>query len=167
MLTATWLLQLQPDKLNLRSALQECALKVCLYVASPTRPSSKFIIVPMVTVPLMDRMGPLSILSLKGPVTADTMLNFDGDYHGHGHNDATCEQTLRSNTSSCMTFAGQTYFIENNNVSHMWWHFAEERILKYVISLLSLLFKTHYRNMRITRIAVCVSETKGHIENLW
>ena len=56
----------------------------------------------------MDRMGPLSILSLKGPVTADTMLNFDGDYHGHWHNDATCEQTLRSNTSSCMTFAGQT-----------------------------------------------------------
>ena len=54
---------------------------------------SKYNIVPMETVRLIDRMGTEPILSIKWTVSIDTMINFDGN----GHGDGTCKQALRSN----------------------------------------------------------------------
>ena len=56
---------------------------------------SKFIIVPMETDRLTDRLGSECILSVKRTITIHTMLNFDGDFDGHGHGDGMCKQTLR------------------------------------------------------------------------
>ena len=42
----------------------------------------------------MDRMGVQPILPIKVSVTIGTMLNFDGDFDGHGDGDITCKQTL-------------------------------------------------------------------------
>ena len=39
-------------------------------------------------------MGSEPILSFKWSVTIDTMLNFDGDFDGHGHGDGTRKQAL-------------------------------------------------------------------------
>ena len=53
-----------------------------------------FIIVPMATATFTDRMSLESTLSVKDTVSIDTMLNCDSVFHGHGHVDVTCEQTL-------------------------------------------------------------------------
>ena len=47
----------------------------------------------IVRVPLVDIMGLEPILSIKGIVITDTIINFDGDFHGHV--DVTCKQTLK------------------------------------------------------------------------
>ena len=49
---------------------------------------------------LRDRMGVQPILSFQVALTIDTMLNFDGDFDGHG--DVTCKQTL----NQCYVFRG-------------------------------------------------------------
>ena len=41
--------------------------------------------------------GVQCILSVKAPVTIDTILNFNGDFEGHGEDDATCKQTFSWN----------------------------------------------------------------------
>ena len=41
----------------------------------------------------MEKMGVQPILPIKVSVIFDTMLNFDGDFDGHGDGDVTCKQT--------------------------------------------------------------------------
>ena len=43
----------------------------------------------------MGRMGFKPILPITVPITMGTMLNFDGDFDGHGYGDVTYEQTLK------------------------------------------------------------------------
>ena len=40
-------------------------------------------------------MGPESIVSVKSTIAIDTMSNFNGDFHGHGHDDVTCRRTFK------------------------------------------------------------------------
>ena len=49
----------------------------------------------MVTQPLMDRIGSVSILSVKWSVSIDTMINFDGDGDDDRDGDGTCKQTFK------------------------------------------------------------------------
>ena len=63
-------------------------------------------IVPMVMVPLVNRIGSRSDLSVKGAVTKDTMLNFDGDFHGHGRVYLMCKRTFTN-----FIFSLQTVFM--------------------------------------------------------
>ena len=65
---------------------QELRFKVCLHVPFLSPSPSKFIIVPMVMVRLMDRMGTEPILSIKRSVFIDA--------NGHWDGDGTCKQTL-------------------------------------------------------------------------
>ena len=48
---------------------------------------------------LTDRTGVQSILPIKVSITIDTMLNFDGDFHGH--NDVKYKQILRPKMVRC------------------------------------------------------------------
>ena len=45
-------------------------------------------------------MGSESNLSLKRSVTIGTMINFAGDFDGHGHGDGTCKQALIHQTAT-------------------------------------------------------------------
>ena len=42
----------------------------------------------------MERMGSTPNLSVKWSISIDTMLNYDGDQHGHGDGDGTCKQAF-------------------------------------------------------------------------
>ena len=70
----------------------------------------------MVTVTFVDWMSQEPILSVKGTVTIDTMLNFDGDFHGDWHVDVTCKQTLNLNLTalpSLVIFCYMEQFYQN------------------------------------------------------
>ena len=54
---------------------------------------------------LTDRMGVQPIFSFQVALTIDTMLNFDGDFDGHG--DGTCKQTL----NQCQFFRGSLIWV--------------------------------------------------------
>ena len=44
---------------------------------------------------LIEKMGSAPNLSVKWTISIDTMLNYDGDQHGHGDGDGTCKQAFR------------------------------------------------------------------------
>ena len=60
-----------------------------------------FNIMPMVTSSLTGTIGARPILSIKLPVTIDTMLNFDGD--GHGGGVGMCKQTFTQQKNTVIT----------------------------------------------------------------
>ena len=84
--------------------IETVRVRVCLHVPSlfPSPSPSKFNIVPMETVCLTGRMGTEPILSIKRPISIDTMLNFDGDGDGHGVGDGASKQALK--VCSYLTF---------------------------------------------------------------
>ena len=66
-------------------------IKLCLHL--PLQQPS-IVTIKVVTVTLTDRMGLEAILSVKGTVTKDTMLNLDDDFHGHELFNATYKRTF-------------------------------------------------------------------------
>ena len=42
----------------------------------------------------MERMGSVPNLPIERSVSIGTMLNFDGDEHGHSDSDSTCKQAF-------------------------------------------------------------------------
>ena len=50
-----------------------------------------------------DRMDSEPNLSVKRSITIGTMVNFDGEFDGHGHGDGTCEQTFTEHAAFILT----------------------------------------------------------------
>ena len=57
----------------------------------------------------MDRMGSVPILPVKWTVTIGTMINVDGDGHGHVH--GTCKQALTTFVVIFETQKIKTYMV--------------------------------------------------------
>ena len=61
----------------------------------------------------MDRMGSVPNLLVKRSISIDTMLNFDGDRHGHGDCEGTVNRPLQ------YVFYNQNREKEKTNITHL------------------------------------------------